>query len=71
MAAQVVNINMHLAPNDSNSRGICFFYAANQKGGRPVVWLRLEDVPWLINYLRAECGEDSPDESSPSASSSC
>jgi hypothetical protein len=69
LAAQVVKLKVRVLPDQTATLERWFFYAAKQQGGRPVLWLRLEDVPWLVCYLHSECGETSSDETSSCSSS--
>ena len=68
---QVVSLDLLVLPDNSKETLPRVFYAAAKPtGGEFTMWMRVGDLPWLVNYLHAECGDSSADEESSSGSSS-
>jgi hypothetical protein len=59
-----------LPDNPGETKPRVLYAPAKPSGGRSALMMRVDDLPWLVNYMHAECGESSDDEESSSGSSS-
>ena len=72
---QTVTINLPVLPDNLKETMPRVVYAhAKPTGGKCSILMRVDDLPWLVNYmymyLHAKCGDSSSDEESSCGSSS-